>query len=92
MDISKEDILKLAQLSRLELTAEEVALLSAQLPNIVEYVSQLQTIDAPTTVANDAPPVPLRTDEVIASTVTSDILAQAPERQDDFWKVDAVFS
>lgn len=92
MEISPDDIKQLATLARLELTEAEVDQLSAQLPRIVDYVGQLRGLDT-TTVAEPEPQVTaVRPDDVVASTVTEDILAQAPQRVDRSWKVDSVFS
>ena len=43
--LSREDILKLAKLSRLELTDEEVDLFGDEIGAILQYVEQLQTAD-----------------------------------------------
>jgi aspartyl-tRNA(Asn)/glutamyl-tRNA(Gln) amidotransferase subunit C len=44
-NLSKEDILKLAQLSRLGLTDEEVSEFSQELTAILHYVEQLASVD-----------------------------------------------
>ncbi|MDL2363151.1 MAG: Asp-tRNA(Asn)/Glu-tRNA(Gln) amidotransferase subunit GatC [Patescibacteria group bacterium] len=43
--ISRDDILKLAQLARLELSDAEVTEYSKELTEIVEYVEQLNSVD-----------------------------------------------
>ncbi|MGH7240291.1 MAG: Asp-tRNA(Asn)/Glu-tRNA(Gln) amidotransferase subunit GatC, partial [Candidatus Saccharimonadales bacterium] len=43
--LSREDVLKLAKLARLELTQEELDEFSAELPEILAYVEKLQTVD-----------------------------------------------
>lgn len=43
--LSKEDVLKLARLARLDLTDEEVEEYGAELSAILAYVEQLQTAD-----------------------------------------------
>jgi aspartyl-tRNA(Asn)/glutamyl-tRNA(Gln) amidotransferase subunit C len=43
--LSREDILKLAQLARLHLSDEEIAEFSEELSNILQYVEQLQAVD-----------------------------------------------
>ncbi len=45
MKLSKEDILKLAKLSRLDLTDEEVERFRAELSSILDYVEQLDSVD-----------------------------------------------
>jgi aspartyl-tRNA(Asn)/glutamyl-tRNA(Gln) amidotransferase subunit C len=44
-DLSRDDVLKLAQLARLELTDEEVTEFSQELSEILKYVEQLGTVD-----------------------------------------------
>jgi aspartyl-tRNA(Asn)/glutamyl-tRNA(Gln) amidotransferase subunit C len=43
--LTREDVLKLANLSRLELSEEEVVSLQAELNQILDYVDQLKTVD-----------------------------------------------
>jgi Asp-tRNA(Asn)/Glu-tRNA(Gln) amidotransferase C subunit len=50
----------------------------------------LQAAALDTVPAEQAEDVALRSDAVHARSTPSDVLAQAPVRQDDFWKVDSV--
>ncbi len=43
--LTREDVLKLAQLARLELTEEEVETYSAEMSEILQYVEQLSSVD-----------------------------------------------
>jgi aspartyl-tRNA(Asn)/glutamyl-tRNA(Gln) amidotransferase subunit C len=43
--LSREDVLRIAELARLDLTAEEVELFTRQLAGILEYVDQIQALD-----------------------------------------------
>lgn len=45
MKLSKEDILKLAKLSRLKLSDDEIESYRAELSSILEYVEQLEKVD-----------------------------------------------
>ncbi|MCB9822708.1 Asp-tRNA(Asn)/Glu-tRNA(Gln) amidotransferase subunit GatC [Candidatus Nomurabacteria bacterium] len=45
MKLSREDILKLAKLSRLDLTDAEVERFRAELSSILDYVEQLDSVD-----------------------------------------------
>lgn len=45
MKLSREDILKLARLSRLRLTEAEITKYQKELTAILEYVKQLDTVD-----------------------------------------------
>ncbi|MDB5184606.1 MAG: aspartyl/glutamyl-tRNA(Asn/Gln) amidotransferase subunit [Candidatus Saccharibacteria bacterium] len=44
-NLTREDILKLAQLARLELTEDEIAEYSSELSEILQYVEMLQAVD-----------------------------------------------
>ncbi len=43
--LSKEDVLKLAKLARLELDQSEIEVYRSELSQILEYVEQLQTVN-----------------------------------------------
>jgi aspartyl-tRNA(Asn)/glutamyl-tRNA(Gln) amidotransferase subunit C len=43
--LTHEDVLKLAELARLELTADEIERMMRDLPSILEYVEQLDDVD-----------------------------------------------
>lgn len=43
--LTREDVLKLARLARLELTDDEIEEFSAELSEILQYVEQLQSVD-----------------------------------------------
>lgn len=92
MKITPEQVRQLGLLSRLELTDDEVKTFVEQLPKIVDYVSQLQAIEAPTLVEGHTETAPLRADEARQDVDPVELLTQAPERSEEYWKVDAVFS
>lgn len=43
--LTREDILKLARLARLELSDEEIKLFQGEISSILDYVEQLQKVD-----------------------------------------------
>lgn len=43
--LTRDDVLRIAELARLALTAEEVALFTQQLGSILEYVEQIRGLD-----------------------------------------------
>lgn len=43
--LSREDVLRIAELARLELTSDEVELFTRQLADILHYVEQIQALD-----------------------------------------------
>jgi aspartyl-tRNA(Asn)/glutamyl-tRNA(Gln) amidotransferase subunit C len=76
--LSREDVLRIAELARVELTSDEVELFTRQLAGILDYVAQIQRLDTtgvePTShVINrpidraDAPVPPLSRGEALAN-------------------------
>ena len=94
MKLSREEVLHIACLARLGLTETEVNQLREQLSNILENFEVLQQVDT-TDVPPTAQAIPLQNvtrqdDEVIPSLPPSQILANAPRREADFFRVRAV--
>jgi aspartyl-tRNA(Asn)/glutamyl-tRNA(Gln) amidotransferase subunit C len=87
------DIEHVARLARLELTDEEKARLREQLGAILEHAAKVGEV-----AADDVPPtayaIPrsnvLRPDEVTPSLPLEEVLANAPEVEDDRFKVPKV--
>ena len=92
MKIDHKLVEKLAQLSRLNLTPEEMSAFEKQLPPIVDYVGQLQSVELEEVPPTVAAPTTMRTDSVATRGEPKDILDRAPKTQDGFWKVDSVRS
>ncbi len=93
MKLSREEVLHITRLARLGLSEAEVDSLSEQLSNILEHFEVLQQVDTtnvpPTTQSIDLMNV-LKSDEVAASLPQSQVLANAPRREGDFFRVRAV--
>ena len=84
------DIDHVAKLARLELTEREKERLRSQLGAILEHaakVSEVATADVPPTAYAIPRANVLRSDEIRASLSVEDVLANAPEREDDCFKV-----
>ena len=89
--LSRDDVLKLARLARLDITEEEIELYRKELSSILQYVEQIQNTDVtglkPTTQVTGLTNV-MRNDEVEDYGVSSDeLLRQAPAVQDRQLKV-----
>ena len=87
------DIEHVARLARLELTDEEKARLRDQLGVILENaakVSEVATDDVPPTAYAIPRSNVLRLDEVTPSLAVEEVLANAPEVEDDRFKVPKV--
>jgi aspartyl-tRNA(Asn)/glutamyl-tRNA(Gln) amidotransferase subunit C len=90
MALSRQEVLHVASLARLELTDEEVGRFTEQLGAILEAVSKVSELDL-----GDVEPLshPLdlvnvwAEDEPRPSLPLGDALANAPEREDDHFRV-----
>jgi aspartyl-tRNA(Asn)/glutamyl-tRNA(Gln) amidotransferase subunit C len=90
MPISREDVLHVAGLARLELNEEEIARLEVQLSDIlaaVGKVSELDLSDVPPTSHPLAIVNALRPDVPRPSLPLEDVFANAPERDGDHFRV-----
>jgi aspartyl-tRNA(Asn)/glutamyl-tRNA(Gln) amidotransferase subunit C len=89
-ELSNEDILKVAKLSNIELTDEEVAKFKQELGSIVGFVEQLQSVDVsglePTDQVTGLVNV-TRPDEVVPVTDSQALLKNVPQRENDYIKV-----
>ena len=90
MAISRDEVLHVARLARLALTDEEVERLGAQLNAILEAVGKVAELDLEG-VEPTAHPLELvnvwAEDEPRSSLPVEEALANAPEREQDFFKV-----
>ncbi|MEO1685759.1 MAG: Asp-tRNA(Asn)/Glu-tRNA(Gln) amidotransferase subunit GatC [Cyanobacteria bacterium J06631_12] len=88
--IDIEQVRKVANLARLELSEAEETKFTEQLNGILEYVQQLNELDTddvpPTTRAIEVSNI-TRPDRLETFTNREAILDSAPEREDDFFKV-----
>lgn len=93
MKISREEVLHIARLARVALTEEEVDRFSEQLSNLLEHFEVLQQVDTenvpPTAQSVDLHDV-MREDEVRPSYPPDEILANAPRRDEDCFRVKPV--
>ena len=93
MKLSREEVLHIARLARVGLTESEITRLSEQLSNILENFEVLQQVDTtgvPPTAQAAALQSVMREDEVAPSFPADDILANAPRREGDCFRVRAV--
>ncbi len=90
MKLSSEQVLHIALLARLGLTADEVDKLREQLSDILENFEVLQQVDTsdvlPTAQSITLQNV-MKSDEAAASLPQNQILANAPRREGEFFRV-----
>ncbi len=87
--ISREEVDKLAELARLDLSEEERNRFGEEMGHILEYIDQIQSVEIET---QDADPVNqnlMREDEVTNTpgAYTADILREMPETEGQFLKI-----
>jgi aspartyl-tRNA(Asn)/glutamyl-tRNA(Gln) amidotransferase subunit C len=93
MKLTREQVTHIAELARLALTDEELALYQEQLSAVLEYAERLQSLDtdaiSPTATVLPVHNV-MRADEPRSSMARDDILANAPQTKDGCFRVQAV--
>ena len=93
--ITKEEVLKIAKLARLELTEAEITKMQKDLSAILDYFNLLKKADRlPMSIQLDRhrKSNQLRKDEAISQKreVVEKIIAASPDKKDDYIKVKAV--
>lgn len=90
MKITREQVQRVAQLARLDLTAEEEGELTEHFDKVLTYMEKLNQLNTdnvePTAHAVEVPS-PLREDVVTNQADTDALLQNAPGRENDFFKV-----
>ena len=93
MKISKDDVIHVAELARLEFGEKEIEKFTEQLGNILEYIEKLSELDTsgvePTSHVLDIS-TPLREDRVEEWITPEETLQNAPEREENFFSVPKV--
>ena len=93
MSISREDVQKVAVLARLELSDAELDTMTAQMGDVLDYMSLLAEVDTdkvePMAHALDVSDV-FRDDTVRPSLERADALANAPRADGEYYLVPAV--
>lgn len=91
--LTKEEVVKIGNLARIELSEPEIEKFQKDLSAVLDYVEELKNVDTEglqivssvTGLENT-----YRADEVIAIDYQEDILANAPERKDKYYKVKSI--
>jgi aspartyl-tRNA(Asn)/glutamyl-tRNA(Gln) amidotransferase subunit C len=93
MKLSREEVLHIAALAKVGVTDEDVEIIREQLSNILESFEALKKLDTtgiPPTAQSVALQNVIMSDEVRPSLNTEEVLANAPQREEDFFKVKIV--
>ena len=93
--ISRDDVAHVARLARLDLTDEELDRFAGQLAAVLDHAGDVASLDT-AGVEPTAHPLPLanvlRDDEVAPSLDRDEVLAQAPEAEDDRFRVPRILT
>lgn len=94
MVLTQAEVEHVARLARLRLSAEELERMRGQISNILDYIAMLQEVDvadvAPTAQVTGLSTV-LRPDVVAEQLSPEAVLANAPDHQNNSFRVKAVF-
>jgi aspartyl-tRNA(Asn)/glutamyl-tRNA(Gln) amidotransferase subunit C len=97
MKITREDVLRVAQLAYLELTEDELETYRAQLDEILEYIGKLNELDtthvepmAQVLADDQTADATLRDDVVVPCNVAEDVLRRAPDAEAPYFRVPKV--
>ena len=97
MKISREDVLRVAELAYLDLTEAELETYRAQIDEILEYIGKLNELDtanvepmAQVLADDQTADATLREDVVMPCAVAEEILRQAPDPEAPYFRVPKV--
>ena len=97
MKISREDVLRVAELAYLDLSEAELETYRAQVDEILEYIGKLNELDtanvepmAQVLADDQTADATLREDVVVPCGVARDILKQAPDPEAPYFRVPKV--
>jgi aspartyl-tRNA(Asn)/glutamyl-tRNA(Gln) amidotransferase subunit C len=95
--ISREDVLRVADLAYLELSESELETYRKQIDEILEYIGKLNELDttnvepmAQVLTDDQTADVTLREDVVVSCNVAAEILKQAPDPEPPYFRVPKV--
>ena len=94
MALTIDEVERIARLARLELTAGQKALYREQLSKILDYIAKLRQLDTasvPPTAGGGLARMELRLDRSRPGLSTEALLKNAPEAQDNQFKIPPVF-
>ncbi len=90
MSVSKDDVKKVARLSRIAVPDERLDALAGELSGIMDWIEQLNEVDVegvePMTSVVEAS-LPLRDDKVTDGGIRDQVLANAPKSDEGFFVV-----
>ena len=91
--LSSEEVLRIARLARLELTPQEVELYRTRLGRVLEYVKDLEKVNAPADafvrhIPRDS--VAFREDKAVPFSDVASVLSNSPALEDNQFQIPTV--
>lgn len=83
LQLTPQDVARIAELARLDLEADEVPALARQLTTILEFAAQIQTVDADAAEPVRAGSAAWREDQIGPCLPREEVLEQAPDARKD---------
>jgi len=97
MKITREDVLRVAELAYLDLSEAELETYRAQIDEILEYIGKLNELDtahvepmAQVLTDDQTADATLRDDVVVPCNVAGEVLKQAPDPEPPYFRVPTV--
>ena len=97
MKISRDDVLRVAELAYLDLSESELETYREQLDEILEYIGKLNELDtanvepmAQVLTDDQTADATLRDDVVVPCAIAAEVLQQAPDPEPPFFRVPKV--
>lgn len=87
--VTKEEVLKIAEISRLDIHENEIEAIVKQLTDVLNYAESVKEAAADVQEPKTKNVNEFRED-VVVRTDAQEILAEAPEREEDFFVVPAI--
>ena len=86
VNITKEEVLKIAQLSKIEIQEKDVEKIVRQFQDILNYAERVQDIAKEVDIPRSKN-INIDREDVIVSSDSAKILAQAPQAEDNYFVV-----
>ena len=97
MKITREDVVRVAELAYLDLSEDELEKYRRQIDEILEYIGKLNELDtsgvermAQVLADDQAADATMREDLIVPSAVADDVLRQAPDPEPPYFRVPKV--
>jgi aspartyl-tRNA(Asn)/glutamyl-tRNA(Gln) amidotransferase subunit C len=95
--ITREDVLRVAELAYLDLSEDELEKYRRQIDEVLDYIGKLNELDtsgvepmAQVLADDQAADATMREDLVVSSAVAEDVLRQAPDPEPPYFRVPKV--